>query len=319
MSRTSSKVEPRSKKQRIVFLATLLALVLVVTLIPVGLFLQDSNPVVATYTGGQVHEDEFNKQFAFQRKFLMPTFAETPENKEAFLQEYIALHKLMVAAAKKEGVTIDESMIDSQLQEYKAQVLDLVYSGDQKAFTAKLNDYEITDDDIRELVRHDQYLRRYRELAVQHLSVTDDEAKAFYDQNPAQFMTGTVAHILVGTEAEAQKVRERLASEDFTKLAKEVSTDPTAQQNGGVMTGVQFDLFEPTFRDAAGQIALGQLSDPVQTSYGWHILRVDARTTTPFDQAKDSAKQQLLTDKQDKAWNDLYLQHLREGNVQVSL
>jgi len=310
----------RDKRQKGIVIALFVVVMLVAALVPAVYLLSgpSDGDVVATYAGGVVTRAEFEKQFAFQRKLLLPSLEETTESREAFLQEYVALHKLMIEAAKKEGVTVDESNMDSQVAEYKQQVADLIYGGDGQLFAQKLAEYGIVDEDIRVWVRHDQYLRRYRELAVSHLTVTDDEAKMFYEGNKARFMTGTVAQLFTKTEMEAVKVQERLfAKEDFAKIAKEVSLDPTAAQTGGLMAGIDFDLLEPELRQAAAAQELGAYSSPLKTSYGWHILRVDKRDVKPFEQVKEDARQKLLQEKQDKAWEDLYLMHVKEGNVQV--
>ncbi|MGZ4133935.1 MAG: peptidylprolyl isomerase, partial [Tumebacillaceae bacterium] len=231
--------------------------------------------VVATYKGGQVTEAEYRKQFNFQRKLIVPTYEETNDSRMQFLQEYVTLHKVMVPLAKQAGIKVDEQSLDALVKEYKDQVVDLAYGGDSEKFAEQLNAYGITDEDIRNNVRDEEYLRKFKEQKVGSTKVTDSEVKTYFDAHKEQFDHGTISHILVKTQDEAKKVKERLMhGEDFAKVAKEVSLDPTAKQNGGKLEDVQFDMFEQAFQDVAGKQPIGTLSDPFSTSLGWHILVV---------------------------------------------
>jgi peptidyl-prolyl cis-trans isomerase C len=98
-------------------------------------------------------------------------------------------------------------------------------------------------------------------------------------------------HILVPTEEEAKKALARVkAGEDFAKVATEVSKDPSG--NGGDLGWFTKDRMVPEFSAAAFKLKKGEVSDPVKTQFGWHIIKVeDTRTKTfpPFEQVKDQA------------------------------
>ncbi|HEY1779289.1 MAG TPA: peptidylprolyl isomerase [Roseiarcus sp.] len=98
-------------------------------------------------------------------------------------------------------------------------------------------------------------------------------------------------HILLPTEEEAKKALARVkAGEDFGKVATELSKDPSG--NGGDLGWFTKDRMVPEFSDAAFKLKKGEISDPVKTQFGWHIIQVeDTRTKTfpPFEQVKDQA------------------------------
>ena len=86
-------------------------------------------------------------------------------------------------------------------------------------------------------------------------------------------------HILVATEDEAKKVAERLKNgEDFATVAKEVSKDPNAE-GGDLGFFTRGQMLKP-FEDAAFALDVGQISEPVQTQFGWHIIKVEEKRTS---------------------------------------
>lgn len=117
-------------------------------------------------------------------------------------------------------------------------------------------------------------------------------------------------HILVATEADAQTVLKRLkAGEEFAKVAKEMSKDPGSE--GGDLGWFTKERMVPAFADAAFKLKDGQISDPVKTQFGWHVIQVEGHRTKsfpPFDQVKD----QIVRYAVQKAQSDLILQ-LRNG------
>ncbi len=132
--------------------------------------------------------------------------------------------------------------------------------------------------------------------------VSDDEAKKIYDAKigsvkPEQEIHAR--HILVQTEDEAKKVAERLKNgEDFATVAKEVSKDTNAE-GGDLGFFTRGQMLKP-FEDAAFALDVGQISAPVQTQFGWHIIKVEEKRDQKlptFDQVKEAIKAQLVQQK----------------------
>lgn len=131
--------------------------------------------------------------------------------------------------------------------------------------------------------------------------VTDDAIKARYEQNlkdhPPQDEV-KAAHILVKTEAEATKIIAQLKKGgDFAKIAKEKSIDKGSAVNGGELGFFTQDAMVKEFGDAAFAMKSGEISQkPVQSQFGWHIIKVeDRRKQTPpsLDAEKDQIRQLL--------------------------
>ncbi len=122
-------------------------------------------------------------------------------------------------------------------------------------------------------------------------ALTPEKLQQTYDQAAKTDKPQTeihARHILVDTEAEAQAALKRIkAGEDFVKVAKEVSKDGAA--DGGDLGWFTKDRMLPEFADVAFKLNEGDVSDPVKTQFGWHIIKVEGKRQTtfpPFDQVK---------------------------------
>jgi peptidyl-prolyl cis-trans isomerase C len=126
-------------------------------------------------------------------------------------------------------------------------------------------------------------------------SATTEEAerKAYDEAAKAQPPEPEVhaRHILLPTEEEAKAALARIkAGEDFAKVATELSKDPAG--DGGDLGWFTKDRMVPEFADAAFKLEPGQVSDPVKSQFGWHIIKVEGKRTKtfpPFEQVKDQA------------------------------
>ncbi|PRY93022.1 peptidyl-prolyl cis-trans isomerase C [Hasllibacter halocynthiae] len=130
-------------------------------------------------------------------------------------------------------------------------------------------------------------------------AVTDDEVRAAYDEQVAAFEGAPeyeAAHILVETEEEAQEVRAALEDgADFGELAMERSTGPSGPRGGDLGWFQAGQMVEP-FQDAVETLEPGELSDPVETQFGWHVIRLnDTRTQEPpaFEDVEPQLRQAL--------------------------
>jgi peptidyl-prolyl cis-trans isomerase C len=134
---------------------------------------------------------------------------------------------------------------------------------------------------------------------VAKTAATDAAIKAAYDEAAKAQKPQTeihARHILVGTEEEAKAALKRLmGGEEFADIAKSVSKDPGAE--GGDLGWFTKDRMVPEFAEAAFKLDVGQVSDPVKTPFGWHIIEVlDKREKTfpALDQVKDQVSRYVV-------------------------
>jgi peptidyl-prolyl cis-trans isomerase C len=130
-------------------------------------------------------------------------------------------------------------------------------------------------------------------------AVSEADAKKIFEEKIAGLKPEQevrARHILVVTEPEAKEVAERLKKgQDFATLAKEKSKDPSAE-GGDLGFFARGQMLKP-FEDVAFALDVGQISEPVQTQFGWHIIKVEEKRDQPlpsFDQVKEAIISQLV-------------------------
>lgn len=144
------------------------------------------------------------------------------------------------------------------------------------------------------------------------VTVTDDEAKAFYEEHKENFVeleTVTAKHILVASEEEAKKVEEEIASGSITfeDAANKYSSCPSKEQ-GGNLGSFSKGMMVPEFEKASFEAEIGVLTEPVKTQFGYHLIIVDSKNegaVKSFEEVKDSVVNELLKRNQHKKYDDL--------------
>lgn len=180
-----------------------------------------------------------------------------------------------------------------------------------------LEDNGLTRDDLLALAERVLLFRAVQgEVARQEL--TDEQLRQLYRDQILSFTTIQVDHILVKTRAEAEEVYGQVTApgateQDFLDLAKEVSIDPSAKQNSGSLGSAVASTYVTEFAEAAVALEPGQVSQPVKTQFGWHVIRMVDKEITPFAEARD----QLLADNAGVAF-DTWLRDQANGSVDVS-
>ncbi len=158
----------------------------------------------------------------------------------------------------------------------------------------------------------DQASRR----AVAEEELGTDGLQQLYEQHLPDATTVDAEHILVATEAEAEHVYELATAPGATAatfhgLAAQFSTDATTKDKGGALGSAAASTYEAPFASAVVALEPGQISKPVQTSLGWHVIRLISKQVQPIDAVKD----QLLDSSSDIVMTWLQDEAKREGVV----
>ena len=198
--------------------------------------------------------------------------------------------------AEREAYVLDY-LIDGKIVAQKAEV-DKMASGP---------DFERKMAYLREKLLMEEYLGKIAKEAS-----TDAAIQKAYDEVAAKQKPETelrARHILVEAEADAKKAIERLkGGEDFAKVAGELSKDPASK--GGDLGWFTKDRMVPEFSEAAFKLEPGQLSEPVKSQFGWHVIKVDEKRQKEFpklEQVRDQVARFVVQ----KAQSDAILK-LRE-------
>jgi peptidyl-prolyl cis-trans isomerase C len=112
-------------------------------------------------------------------------------------------------------------------------------------------------------------------------SVSEDEAKRFYDEQVKQLKPEVelkARHILVGSKDKAKEIYDKIAKgADFAQMAKEYSTDPGTKDEGGSLGYFSRGQMVPQFEEAAFKLTGNAVSEPIETQFGWHLIQIEDR------------------------------------------
>ncbi len=210
--------------------------------------------------------------------------------------------------AKVNGTTITEADMRFANAEIGAQLGDIPENVKRRALAEYLIDNALfAEAAIAAKIAADpafeeqmQYVRR-RLLREQYFekqlkgAISEADAKKIYDQRVAQLKSEdevAARHILVDTEEKAKEILAKIkAGGDFAALAKENSTDTGSKEQGGFLGYFGRGQMVPEFEKAAFTMIKGQVSEPVKTNFGWHIIKLEDRRRKPppsFDEVKET-------------------------------
>jgi parvulin-like peptidyl-prolyl isomerase len=217
-------------------------------------------------------------------------------------------------AAEELGVEVTDEDVDKRLDELKEQFFD----GDEKKYQDELEKQGLTDEQVRKDVRTRLLSERIFEEVTKDVKVTDAEIDAYYNENKAQFETPAsrdVRHILVKQKARADDIYRQLQQGgDFAALAKRYSQDPASKAQGGKFTAQQ-GATVPEFDKTAFELETGELSRPVKTQFGWHIIEatsaVKPKKTQELSAVEKQISDQLLEEKKNARING-WIEELRK-------
>ena len=232
---------------------------------------------------------------------------------EATLENLISAELLYQAGSKLEVKDLDKQL-EAKLSQSKARFPSTV------EYEKALQTVGLSEKELTEFTRKDIIINNLvqKEIAPK-ITISDDEAKKFYDENIDRFKqpeSVKASHILVGvdpkaTPEEKQKAKEKAeailkkvkAGEDFAALAKKESTCPSSAQGGDLGFFTKGQMVAP-FEKAAFALKPGEISDVVETQFGYHIIKVTEKKSgeaAKFDETKERIKEYLKGQKIQKA------------------
>jgi foldase protein PrsA len=208
------------------------------------------------------------------------------------------------AEAEEMGIEVSEEDVDKELEDLKKEL----FQGDEKKFEDALKKEGLTLEQAREEIRDRLIQEKLFEAVTKDVEVTDGEINEYYEKNKAQFTqpaSREVRHILVKTKAKADEVHAELQDgASFAALAKEVSQDTSTKDQGGKLPITKGSTVAP-FDKTAFRLEAGELSAPVKTQFGWHVIEalspVKREKVTSLEDVKDSIKQQLEQQEKNEA------------------
>ena len=273
-----------------------LALVIVVALAAiVGTNFSSKSETIASVTGDKITSDDLYEIMAAQYG--------------SSIVDTLITNKVIEQEAEKQGVKISADAIEEELDAF------IESYGGEESFNAALEQSGISLDNFKYDI--EIYLMT-KELMSPDIEVTEEDMETYFEENKAEFAQAEevqASHILVEDEATAKEVLEKVnAGEDFAELAKEYSTDGTAENGGDLGFFGTGQMVEP-FEKAAFALEIGEVSDIVETEYGFHIIKVTDKQEAKeavFADHKEEIKE-ILFEEEMNANYATWLEELKES------
>jgi parvulin-like peptidyl-prolyl isomerase len=287
-----------------------------VTLVAAGCGDTDEVPAdaVAVVDGTTITKASLDELLARAKKSYTAQQREFPKAGTAEYQSlqnqavaYLVQREEYAKEAEELGIEITDAEITKKVAEVKKQY----FENDQKKFEAGLKEQGYTEAALREDIRSQLISEKIYENVTGDVKVSDADVKKYYDDNKSQYTVAesrAVRHILVKTKAEADKLHDQLESgADFAALAKQNSLDPGSKDQGGKLTVSRGQTVAP-FDKAAFSLETNELSDPVKTEFGYHLIQplaaVKSGSVTPYAQVKTQIRSQLVEERKNTAVSD---------------
>jgi parvulin-like peptidyl-prolyl isomerase len=195
--------------------------------------------------------------------------------------------ELIDQEAQNRGIDVSAADVEDARASTVASV------GGEDVFAAFPEDYQ------EELIRRQALAGKVQEAIAPSPGIED--ARAYYEQNRSMFTGVCASHIFASAERGPEEARARiddLASQlaqgaDFRMLATEQSDDPAAAAQGGSLDCQARGNLVPAFEEAAFALPVGQVSGPVETDFGFHLILVDERRELPFEEVQGQVLETL--------------------------
>ncbi len=257
----------------------LIAAILVIVIIgsaALVIYYSQRGEVVATVNGEKIYKNDLYE-------------AMISSGGKEMLNQLIS-KELIIQESKRQGIEVSKEEIDQELNKFTEEL--------GAYFDQFLEQSNMTKEQLRKELEINQCLRK---MALEQIEISDQDLEAYFEENRDKFNISEqveARHILVKTEEEAAGIISELqAGGDFAALAKEHSLDTNNKDKGGNLGLFPRGIMEEAFEEAAFTLSKGEISQPVETSHGYHVIEVldhqQAREVT-FEEVKDEVREQKI-------------------------
>jgi foldase protein PrsA len=259
---------------------------------------------VAVYKDGTISQAEYDNFLAIMQLYN-PAYSSSltdPAFKKSMLNQEIT-NKIIAERGRALDAISYKDIAAQHLSQLK-QDFAKAYSG-QITWEQRISNLKLTDAIIQDNIEQSLYDNVFWKSHITDSSLRDDYMKKLQNH---EYNLATVSHILIAlkpaggterTKEEALKIANEVImklknGEDFAALAKQYSDDAGSKDNGGQYVKANVNGWIPEFKQAVVSLPLNQISEPVLTQFGYHIIRVDARSTATFEEQKDALSEPYI-------------------------
>ena len=250
----------------------------------------------------------FQKQAAQKGQQLSDADLTTVKNR---ILENLIETEILYQQSQKEGIKVGDQAINEQIETIKKRF------PDEAAYNKALEGMEVSEKEIRGQIQRGLAINQLLDTNIRKkITVTEEESNKFYNDNPNFFKQPEqvkASHILIKVAPDAEESKKIQArkkmetiqkkvrqGEDFGLLAKANSEGPTAQREGDLGYFSQGQMVKP-FGDAAFALKVGEVSEIVETQFGYHLIKVTDKKparTIPYKEVQQKLEQHLKIEKE---------------------
>ena len=267
---------------------------------------KDTSEVLVKYDGGVVTQNEFELEWKVQ-KVINPMFeqiatmikdkAQLDEINRGTLKNIVA-KKYLSAKASTKANKAGKDAIEEMMSKMKQQ-------GGEEQFHASLKKNNLTKEQFNTSLQG-----QVTALKSKEEEVTENEVKKDFESKKDDYYKASVRHVLISfTDAKTKKERKKEAAlkmakevkqkldkgQDFVGIAKQYSEDPGSKDQGGLYKNAPINGWVANFKKAAQTLPLNKISDPIETEYGYHVMKVESRTEPNYTKLSSDEKNQIKT------------------------
>jgi peptidyl-prolyl cis-trans isomerase C len=283
---------------------------------------------VAVVDGSIITKADFDREVIHVKQRLMNTGKPLSDSQVAKLKtevlEQLINRELLYQESQRKGIRVGEAEVNEKLEAMKKNF------PSEADFANVLRDANLSEVEVKSKIERGLAIDELiTEKFVEKVTLPQDEVKAYYESNPESFKQPEqvrASHILIKVGPEEarstrtaarkkiEKIQQKLRKgEDFAALAEEFSQCPSGSKGGDLGYFSRGQMTKP-FEDAAFTLMPGEISDIVETRFGYHLIKVQDKTpetVMAFDDIKDGLKRYLTQQKVQKEIV-LYVQKLKE-------
>ncbi|QOV09911.1 peptidylprolyl isomerase [Viridibacillus arvi] len=278
---TNEIPEDKKGKGKRLILVIGIPLILLMAIITYYVTVPKTDDYVAKINGEKITQSELNKELVSQYG--------------TDVLSTLITNKVIELEAVKKKITVSDKEIQAELDDLQNSY------GGKEAFEAALESNAMTLQDAKDNIK--TYLTTTK-LIEPTIDITEKELKTYFKENKDTFSQEEqvqASHILVEDKDTAQDVEKEIKKgEDFAELASEYSTDTASASNGGNLGYFGKGEMDESFEKAAFSMKVDEISDPIKTDYGYHIIKVTGKKAAKeatFENSKDDVKTALMNEK----------------------
>lgn len=286
------------------------------------------NDTIAKINDVKISKDEYNKIASF---LYATGYVQEDKNKgiNNNILSFIIDNEVAYQDAQRENIKVEDKDINEKYEDLKETLKS------NSAYKAKLDEVGVNDDFLKSQVKKDLIVSKYKENFMKNIKINDNEIKTYYDNHKDEFTKEEVraSQILISTlddnnnvvnqeqkeklKDKAEDILEKLKNnEDFAILAKEYSDDKNSGKDGGDLGYFSKEDKNIDFTNPVFKLEKDQLSDIIETEYGYHIVKVtdNKSVTKTLEESKEDIKNKILNQKYTQHIDSLY----KNGKITIT-